>query len=161
MKRTSPALLVTVAVLAAIAGYLADQVLTASGRPTFTPSALLPVLLVLLGAITVVLALPIRRATRGGAGPRVDPFRAVRIAMLAKASSLVGAGVAGAALGMLGFLLTRPVLPGAAVTAVAVTALGAGVLVAAGLYAEHLCTIPGSDDDEPPPPEPGITPSHH
>lgn len=163
MKRTAPLVLLAVAAIAAAVGFGVDQLLTATGRPTFTPSLLLPVLLVLLGAITVVLALPIRRATTGGGAP-VDPFRAVRIAMLAKASSLVGAGVAGVALGLLAFLLTRPVTPAAtSVTAVVAAAVGGAVLVAAGLYAEHLCTIGGSDDDDddPGPRAPDLTPSHH
>lgn len=161
MKRTGPVPLIAVAVIAAVIGFIIDQLLTSSGRPTFTPSLMLPILLVLLAVITVILALPIRRATVSGTG-RIDPFRAVRVAMLAKASSLVGAGVAGVALGLLAFLLTRPVLPSSdSITAVVASLVGGIALVAGGLYAEHLCTIGPSDDDEPPPPEPGVTPSHH
>ena len=41
-------------------------------------------------------------------------------------------------------------------------AVGGLVLVAAGLVAEHLCTIRKDDDDEHPgPPEPGLGLSHH
>ncbi|MFV0374927.1 DUF3180 family protein [Microbacterium sp.] len=163
MRRTSAGLLIAVGVVAAIVGFVVDQTLTASGRPTFTPSLMLPVLLVLLGAITVALAVPIRRATRGAGGYPVDPFRAVRIAMLAKASSIVGAGVAGVGLGLATFLVSRPVPPGgSALAAVIAAAVGGVVLVVAGLVAERMCTIgsPG-DDDELPPPEPGVTPSHH
>jgi hypothetical protein len=40
--------------------------------------------------------------------------------------------------------------------------VGGLVLVAAGLVAEHLCTIRKDDDDEHPgPPEPGLGLSHH
>lgn len=163
MKRTGATLLLSTALVGAVVGFVADQLLTAGGRPTFTPSLMLPVLLVLLGAVTVLLALPIRRAITGSAAAPVDPFRAVRIAMLAKASSIVGAFVAGIALGLLAFLLTRPVTPSLGSTSAVVAAVVGGVvLVAAGLVAEHLCTIRKDDDDEQPgPDEPGFGLSHH
>ncbi|MEH3090259.1 MAG: DUF3180 domain-containing protein [Microbacterium arborescens] len=162
MKRTSPLTLVVAAIVGIAAGFVIDQALTSSGRPTFTPSIMLPVLFVLLGVAIVAFALPIRRATRGLAAP-VDPFRAVRVAMLAKASSIVGALVGGIGVGLLVFLLTRPVPPSVGSSgAVTATIVGAAVLVAAGVIAEQLCTIRKDDDDEQPgPPEPDATPSHH
>lgn len=161
MKRTSAGVLVLVTVAGGAVGYLLDHALTTAGRPTFSPSPLLALLLGLLGLGTVVAALPIRRAI-AGTGARVDPFRALRIAMLAKASSLVGAGVFGFAGGLLTYVLTRPVPPslGSTGTALAVL-LGAAVLVATALYAEYLCTIRKDDDDEQPgPDEPGLGLSH-
>lgn len=162
MKRTSPLTLVATAVVGIAAGFVIDQALTSSGRPTFTPSIMLPVLFVLLGIAIVAFALPIRQATRGLAAP-VDPFRAVRVAMLAKASSIVGAFVGGVGVGLLVFLLTRPVPPSVGSSgAVTATIVGAVVLVVAGVIAEQLCTIRKDDDDEQPgPPEPDATPSHH
>jgi len=162
VRRTSPLTLVAAAVLGVAAGFLVDQLLTGSGRPTFTPSIMLPVLFVLLGVANIVLALPIRRATRGLA-PRVDPFRAVRVAMLAKASSIVGALVGGIGVGLLLFLFTRPVPPSVGSSAAVTAAIvGAVVLVVASMIAEQLCTIRKDDDDEQPgPPEPDATPSHH
>ena len=99
MKRTKAGTIVVAIAIGVFLGFAVDQVLTATGRPTFTPSFLLPILLVLLGIALVLFALPIRRATAGSQTAPVDPFRAVRIAMLAKASTLVGAGVAGVAAG--------------------------------------------------------------
>lgn len=162
MKRTSALVLLTAAVVGVVVGFLIDQVLTAMGQPTFTPSLMLPVLLVLLGAITVALAVPIRRATTGSAQRRVDPFRAVRVAMLARASSMVGAFVAGVGLGLTLFLVSRPVSPSlGSVSAVLAAAAGAIVLVIAALVAEHLCTIRKDDDDEQPgTPDPGFGLSH-
>jgi hypothetical protein len=64
VKRTSPLALFTAAVLGLGAGFLVDQLLTAGGRATFTPAIGLPILLVLLGLAEILLALPIRRATR-------------------------------------------------------------------------------------------------
>ena len=162
MKRTSVTVLVLAGIAGAIVGFGVDQLLTGSGRPTFTPSLLLPVLLVLLGVADVLFALPIRRAITGRDRTPVDPFRAVRVAMLAKASSIVGAVVAGLAAGLLAFLLTRPVAPVGSVVAVVATFVGALVLLAAALLAEHLCTIRKDDDDERPgPDEPGLGLSHH
>lgn len=151
MKRTGAGALLLAAALGTGAGFLIDQLLTSSGRPTFTPAVSLPILLVALGAIVVILAVPIRRATRGTAKTAVNPFRAVRVAMLAKASSIVGAAIGGVGLGLLTFLTTRPVAPsiGSLGTVIATAVCGA-LLVAAGLVAEHLCTIRKDDDDEQP-----------
>ncbi|WES63865.1 DUF3180 family protein [Microbacter sp. GSS18] len=151
MKRTGPGVLIVAALIGVAAGFAFDQVLTASGRPTFTPAITLPVLLLVLAVAVVALALPIYRAARGSAPARIDPFRAVRVAMLAKASSIVGAGVGGLGLGLALFLLSRPVPPSVgSLGAVLATAGAGGLLIAAGLVAEHLCTIRKDDDDEHP-----------
>ncbi len=123
--------------------------LTAMGRPTFSPAASLPTILGLLGAVIVVLAVPVHRAVRGQGGRRINPFQALRIAMLAKASSLLGAASFGFSLGLLVFLTTRPVTPslGSMGTIIA-TLVCAIVLVVAGLVAEQLCTIRKDDDDD-------------
>jgi hypothetical protein len=163
MRRTGAGILVVAAVIGVAVGFLVDQLLTSAGRPTFTPAATLPILLVLLGVVVVALAVPIRRATRGGGGPRVNPFRAVRVAMLAKASSIVGAGIGGLAIGLLIFLGTRPVTPslGSMATVIATAVCGA-LLVVAALVAEHLCTIRKDDDDEQPGDDgPGLEPRIH
>ena len=151
MKRTGAGVLLLAAGLGAGAGFLIDQLLTSTGRATFTPAVSLPILLVALGAIVVILAVPIRQATRGTATTAVNPFRAVRVAMLAKASSIVGAAIGGVGVGLLIFLTTRPVAPsiGSLGTVIATAVCGA-LLVAAGLVAEHLCTIRKDDDDEQP-----------
>lgn len=163
MKRTGAGILLVSAALGVAAGFLLDQLLTSSGRATFTPAVTLPIMLVLLGAIVVVLAVPIRRATRGSGPAAVNPFRAVRVAMLAKASSIVGAAIGGLALGLLLFLVTRPVTPslGSMATVIATAVCGA-LLVAAALVAEHLCTIRKDDDDEQPGrDDPGLEPRIH
>lgn len=163
MKRTSPAILALAAVIGAGVGFLLDNILSAAGRPTFTPAVSLPILLLLLGAIVIVLAIPVFRATRGRVPVPVNPFRALRIAMLAKASSIVGASVGGLGAGLVVFLLTRPVVPsiGSMGTIIA-TAVCGGVLVAAGLVAEQLCTIrKDDDDDQPGNTGPGLEPSDH
>lgn len=163
MRRTGAGVLVVSAALGVAAGFLLDQLLTSAGRPTFTPAVTLPILLVLLGAVIVALAVPIRRATRGSGTSAVNPFRAVRVAMLAKASSIVGAAIGGLAVGLLVFLATRPVTPslGSMATVIATAVCGA-LLVVAALLAEHLCTIRKDDDDEQPGgDDPGLEPRIH
>lgn len=163
MKRTSAGSLIVAGVLGIATGFLIDQVLTSAGRATFTPAVTLPILLVLLGVVVIALAVPIRRATRSTTKTSVNPFRALRIAMLAKASSIVGAAIGGVGLGLLVFLTTRPVTPsvGSLGTVIATAVCGA-LLVVAGLVAEHLCTIRKDDDDEQPGgDDPGLEPRLH
>jgi hypothetical protein len=107
----------------------------------------LPVVLVGLGVIVLALAIPLYRATRGHSKAPVNPFRAVRIAMLAKASSIVGAALGGAGLGLLLYVLSRPTEHDPSVVALLVaTAICGVLLVVAALIAEHLCTIRKDDD---------------
>ncbi|MBO0982127.1 DUF3180 domain-containing protein [Microbacterium sp. SD291] len=157
MKRTSAGLLVVLALFATGAGFLLDQVLTASGRATFTPSLLLPVLLLLIAAATVALAWPVRRSVRSGI--RIDPFRALRAATLARASSLLGAIMTGFGAGLLLFLVSRPIDPQVGSTVAMLALIGSSiVLVIAALIAEQFCTLPKDPDDSEPrdrPAEPG------
>ncbi len=163
MTRTSPGILLALAGIALAAGFGFDQLLTAAGQPTFTPLVTLPVLLLALSAIVVVLAVPIYRRSRGHSALPINPFRALRIAVLAKASSLLGAVGAGFGAGLALFVLTRPVVPPLGSWSTQLATLVAGVvLVVAGLVAEHLCTIRKDDDDEHPGgTDPGVgAPSH-
>ena len=163
MRRTGAGILIVAVAIGVAAGFLLDQALTAAGRATFTPSVTLPIFLVLLGAIVVALALPIRRATRGTLAAPVNPFWALRIAMLAKASSIVGSAFTGFGAGLALFLVTRPVTPSVGSWgAVIATIVCGALLVAAGLVAEHLCTIRRDDDDEQPgDPGPGFDAHSH
>jgi len=149
VKRTSPAVLAIIALVTFGVGFGLDQLLTATGRATFTPSIYLPVMLVLLAGAVFALAWPVRRSTRGG--KRIDPFRALRAATLARASSLLGAVLVGFGAGLLVFLLSRPV-PAQVGSIVAMVALviGALVLVGVALVAEQFCTLPKDPDDRQP-----------
>lgn len=149
MTRTKPLHLVLLAALGTTALWFVETALAASGRPVLMPPFTLALALVLIGVIIVVMALPIRRVARGHRSARVDPFYATRVVMLAKASSLGGALLAGAGLGIAGYLLSRSVVPGVGSVSMAVgMTVGAILLLVAGLVAEHWCTIPPDDDDK-------------
>ena len=162
MKRTSATTLVILALIGGGIGYLIDHVLTVMGRATFTPSGFLPVLLLLLAAAALGVAWPVRRSVRGDTPGRIDPFRALRAATLARASSLMGAIMAGLGAGLGVFLLTRPVNPQVgSILAMAALMVSALVLVAAALVAEQFCTLPKDPDDrQPDDPATGAEPGH-
>lgn len=147
MSRTKPLHLVLLAAFGGVAAWLVETVLAASGRAVLLPPVTLAIALVLIGGIVVIMALPVRRVSRRVPGAKVDPFYATRVLMLAKASSLSGALLGGAGIGVAIYLLGRSVLPGVgSITMAFACAAGAILLLVAGLVAEYMCTIPPDDD---------------
>lgn len=98
MTRTSPLTLVTLALIAGVLGFGAQLALASGGRPGFIPPLTLGLVLIAIGVLDVLCALPVRRATRAEASKPVDPFYATRVLILAKSSALTGALLGGAAL---------------------------------------------------------------
>ena len=69
-------------------------------------------------------------------------------ALVAAGSALGGALLGGAGLGIVGYLLSRSVLPAlGSVTMAVAAAVGAILLLVAGLVAEYMCFIPPDDDE--------------
>jgi hypothetical protein len=155
MTRTKPTHLVLLAVLGGGLAWLLEVALTAAGRAIIIPPVTLGLALLAIGIIVVLMARPVRRATRGTAADRVNPFYAARTAMLAQASSLSGALVAGAGLGVGLYLLSRSVPAAGSVVLAFVTAGGAILLLVGGLIAEHMCTVPPDDGTPDKPSEQG------
>lgn len=150
MRRSTPLTLVLLTVLGGGSGWFLETAMVASGQPVVIPPFTLAFALVLIGVVIVLMALPVHRVARSKQSARIDPFYATRVVVLAKASSLSGALIAGGGLGIAGFLLTRSVVPGVgSVTMAFATALGAVMLLIAGLVAEHMCSIPPDGDEEP------------
>jgi lysylphosphatidylglycerol synthetase-like protein (DUF2156 family) len=148
VTRTSPLQLLVLAAVGGAAGWLLEVLLTASGRPIVIPSLSLAVSLFLIAVVTLGLAVPIYRSSRGLRSARVNPFFALRVVVLAKASSLAGALLGGGALAIAIYLLSRTVSPGAGSITSSFVVAGAAIgLLVAGLVAEHLCTIPPDDED--------------
>jgi hypothetical protein len=148
MKRTRASTIVAFTLGGLVVGYLLDLAIVTAGSKALVPPISLAITLVGVAVIVVALAWPIRRAVKGKATKHLDPFRAMRIAVLAKACSLSGALVLGVGLGITLFLITRSVVPSASTIWLALaTAIGAGLLLAAGLVAEWCCTLPPDDTD--------------
>lgn len=149
MKRTNISTLVLLALIGGIGGGFLETLLASAGRPIVLPPVTLALALLAIGIMVVVLALPIRRLTRGKATQPIDPFYSTRVLVLAKASALSGSLVTGFGVGVLVYLLSRSVVPGVGSVGLAVaTLVGAAALLAGGLVAEHMCTIPPRDDDD-------------
>jgi hypothetical protein len=149
MKRTQPTPLIALGLAGLVIGFLVELAATAWSSPLIVPPVTLPLALVLIAAVLVGLAWPIRQATRGRSTRRVDPFRAMRVALLAKASSLSSSLLLGIGLGIVAFILTRSVVPAVTSLWLAIgMALGAVILLAGGLLAEHFCTLPPDDDHD-------------
>jgi len=147
MKRTSASLIVLLAVLGGAAGWFLEVARVASGNLVIVPPYTLALVLALIGVIIVIYAVPVWRVVNGTAKKPVDPFYATRVVLLAKASSLTGALVGGAVAGILVFLLSRSVIVGSSVAMAAFTTLGGVVLLAGGLIAEKMCTLPPDDEN--------------
>jgi hypothetical protein len=152
MKRTRATPLIALALVGLVLGFLLEVATATAGLPHIVPPVSLPITLVAVGIVVVALAWPIRQATRakgtGRAVRPVNPFVAMRVAVLAKASSLSGALLLGAGSGIVLYILTRAVVPAVASLWLAIAvAFGAAIMLAAGLVAEHFCSLPPSDDD--------------
>ncbi len=148
MTRTRPITMIVFAVFGGAAGWLLEVALSATGSPSIVPPYTLAIALAAIGAIVVALAMPIRRAVREHEQHKIDPFYATRVVVLAKASSVAGALIAGAGAGVLVFLLTRSVVPGVGSILMAVaTIVGAIVLLAGGVVAEYMCSVPPDDHE--------------
>lgn len=148
MRRTHPSAVVAAVVAGVVIGYLVDLAIVSGGGKALVPPISLAITLVGIAAIVVALAWPIRRAVKQQSTKHLDPFRAVRTAVLAKASALSGALLLGLGLGVAAFLLTRSVVPPASTVWPAfATAIGGAVLLVGGLVAEHFCALPPDDPD--------------
>jgi hypothetical protein len=117
--------------------------------PTFAGVTLL-----VLAVIEGVLGASLRSRIRKPEGGRpIQPLTAARAVALAKASSLLGAIMLGAWLGMLAYVLPRRAEITAAANDVPSTLIGAAcsaVLIGAALYLEWCCRTPRDQDNQPP-----------
>nr|WP_248276780.1 DUF3180 family protein [Microcella alkalica] len=126
--------------------FATDLALAMRGEPVLVPPLSLAVGLVLIAALLVALAWPVRAAAKGER--RIDPFYATRVVVLAKASALAGALLLGGAGGILTYLLSRAVVPIGSTLTAAGTLVAAVILLIAALVAEHFCALPPDDDEQ-------------
>ncbi|MFD1714842.1 DUF3180 domain-containing protein [Amnibacterium flavum] len=149
MKTTTPGFPLVLAGAGAVLAYLLEVGLVAAGQASFIPPYSLALSLAAIGAIELALGWPIRQTLRGTRLQRLDPFRAMRVVLLAKASILVGALLGGAALGALIHLVGRPVIAsGNDIVQAVLSVAAAAFAIIAGIIVEQWCKIPPSDPDE-------------
>jgi hypothetical protein len=147
MRRTRWSDLLVICVIIGVAAYVLARV----GYDSLPPLSYgVPVPIAVLGLIEIAAARRVRAAVRHD--PRSRPLHAIsvaRLVALGKASSLVGAGVAGAALGLLGELFRFVGVARAVGHDVQVTVLLLGaalLLIAAGMLLERAGVDPSSDE---------------
>jgi Mn2+/Fe2+ NRAMP family transporter len=109
-------------------------------------------LLFVLAVLELVSALVLRPRLAHKPGTRpVPPLQAVRVVALAKASSLLGAIMGGAALGALVYLLPKRAqlaVAGHDTANAVITLISAAALIAAALWLEYCCRAPEDPDDQ-------------
>ena len=160
MKRTTAGIIVVLVVVAAVAGYLIELAIVANGGFAFAPPVSLPITLTAIAIVIVALAVPVRRRVTGKRKDRLDPFYAVRVAVLAKSSSLTGALLTGLGAGIIAHALSLPILNGDLLGRGIAQTVGAALLLTAGLVAERMCTLPPDKSDPGSPPDPTAGGSH-
>ena len=147
MHRTRVQTLGIVAVLVALAGWLLFRAL--ASRSVVPPAVpwLVVAVEVVIAAIVLAMGWSVRQYLKGNK-PDLDPIRAARTAVLAKASCYTGAVLAGwygaQVLAVLGDLDVASQRARAAAAGVAV--VGALVMAAVGLVVEWFCRIPPPED---------------
>jgi hypothetical protein len=149
MKRTTALPLFAFVAGAGVLTYFLEMILQSAGAPALLPPYSLSITLVGVAIVVVLMAIPVRRLITGKRKETLSPFYAVRVAVLAKASSHAGALLLGVGLGLTVFLLARPIAPswdllGRAIAA----AVCAAIVLIAGLVAERMCQLPPDDTDK-------------
>ncbi|CAB4632606.1 unannotated protein [freshwater metagenome] len=154
MKPTKISFLLLIAASAALTGFFGATVLVGRGfQVPVSPANLL----ITLGAIATVLlglSIPIWRYRNAlkAAGPkrpkRVDPFYAVRVLLLAKASAIAGALFAGWHIGVVIFQLSGAVVAQTLVLQNILGIIASVVLVIAAFVTEQICRLPQDENPD-------------
>ena len=161
MKPTRPRTLLLIVVVAAAVSW---AVLTAiyNSLPPLTWTGV-PALLIAAG-VEAWAGRDLRNRISGGHGARpAPPLFVARIVALAKASSQVAALLAGVCAGFMIYLsgmATAPT-PRADLVDSSLSFAASLVLMAAALFLEYCCRVPGGSDDDPTPPAPRPSPFDH
>lgn len=150
MKPTSLRVLVFLATLTAVLGWVVARIWSAAGgSPLPVPVAAI-MLLVAIAVIVLVAAWPVRQWSAGVRYRSYDPLRAARAAVLAKAASHSGALLAGWYLGQALLMLPDLHIQSRSEAAIRflLGAAAAAAAVVAGLVAERWCRLKDDDTDE-------------
>ena len=157
MKPTRVRVLLINAVATVAIAYLVVRLLVGAGLPVPVSGINLILTLPVIGIVDLLLVLPIMRYKKALADylmgvskqrpRRPEPFYAVRVLMIAKASSLAGAWFAGWHLGVIIVQLTSHDFNDS-VWRETFGAVGSVLLVVAAIIAERACRLPDDGDDK-------------
>jgi len=150
-----PTRLLTLLGVVAIDGFvalMASDLFARQGRQVFIAPTSLSFTLPAIAVLLVAFAWPIVRYRRELAAAlkadktkpvkRVDPFYAVRILLLAKASAVASSAIMGWQIGVLVYLLSRPAQAADGLTRTITAGVGAAILLATALVIERFCRLP-------------------
>jgi hypothetical protein len=153
MKPTKISFLLLISLPTALVGFFLSTVLVGRGFQVPVSPANLLITLIAIAVVLLMLAIPIwryRNALKQSSAvrpKRVDPFYAVRVLLLAKASSIAGALFVGWHLGVVIFQLSGVVVVQSLVLQNFFGFLASLTLSIAAIVTEQICRLP--QDTEP------------
>jgi hypothetical protein len=152
MKPTKASLVLVIVSGVTVLSFLAVRLMVSNGVAVPASPTNLLVTLAAIAVILLGLSVPIWRYksslsqyTKGSRPKRVDPFYAVRVVLLAKASAITGSGFVGWHLGAMIAQLSLPVSFTAALVQNSFGLVASVVLTVAAIVSEQICRLP----DEP------------
>jgi len=155
MKPTRVSLVIGIIFGVSIISFLTVRLMVSNGMPIPTSPTNLLVALAAIAVIVLGLSVPIWRYkaslsqyTTGPRPKRVDPFYAVRVLLLAKASSLTGSVFVGWHLGTLFAQLSLPVSFTAALLQNSFGLVASLVLIVAAIISEQICRLPEDPNND-------------
>jgi cytochrome c oxidase assembly factor CtaG len=155
MKPTKPSLLLLMTFPSTLASFFVASFMVGRGLQVPVSPINLLITLAAISAVLLVLAIPIwryRSALKQSTSQRpkrVDPFYAVRVLLLAKASSLAGVLFASWHLGVVIFSLSGAVVVQNLVLQNTFGFIASAMLVVAALITEQICRLPQDQDLDP------------
>jgi hypothetical protein len=154
MKPTKISVVLVIVFGVTVLSFLAVRLLVANGMAVPASPTNLLVTLAAIAVILLALTIPIWRYkasltqyTKGPRPKRVDPFYAVRVVLLAKASAITGSGFVGWHLGAMIAQLSLPVSFTAALLQNSFGLVASVVLTIAAIVAEQICRLPDEPKD--------------
>jgi len=154
MKPTKASLVLVVVTGVTVLSFLAVRLMVSNGMAVPVSPTNLIVTLAAIALILLGLSVPIWRYkasltqyTKGPRPKRVDPFYAVRVVLLAKASAITGSGFVGWHLGAMIAQLSLPVSFTAALVQNSFGLVASVVLTVAAIVAEQICRLPDEPKD--------------
>ena len=156
MRPTRWLTLLAVAAVTGFAALTATDFLVRKGQEIFVAPVSLIITLPGIAILLVVIAWPVIRYRRDLAAAkkaetvkpvkRVNPFYAVRVLLLAKASAITAAAILGWQVGFLIFLYSRPIVVTDASTKTFAASVGSVLLLICALAIERFCRLPNDVD---------------